>query len=193
MTTEEKLGHFYEHAVNAAQKEAEQRIQQHREALDRLFEEHKEVKKRQAIAELEDEKEQLKRDQNKVLSGRQLLIKRQHSSRLQEMQNQIFREVTEKLNAFRATPEYVDYLCAKIREAATYVNSGEEIEYYMDASDSELIPAVEAKTGVTIQTSYEPIVGGLRAGIAARNLLIDFSFASALEDEQEAFQLNGGN
>ena len=47
LTTEEKLQHFYTASIDSAMQEAQQVQTQHQEALDKIFQEHKETKERQ--------------------------------------------------------------------------------------------------------------------------------------------------
>ena len=47
MTIEEKLQHFYTASIDSAMQEAQQVQTQHQEALDKIFQEHKETKERQ--------------------------------------------------------------------------------------------------------------------------------------------------
>ena len=44
MTVEEKLEHFYNASIESAAKDAEHLQHEHQEALDKIFQEHKETK-----------------------------------------------------------------------------------------------------------------------------------------------------
>lgn len=192
MTTEEKLENFYNHSIESARSEAERQISEHQAALDQIFSEHQETKRRQAAAELAAEKEKLKRENNKVLSTEQLQIKRTHSLKNMELKNQLFAEVEKKLLEYKKTPEYRDYLVRKI-EAALQFAKGQPLEFFLDDSDSALLDEMAEKTGASIHISAEHILGGIRAVLPEKHILIDNSFAAMLREERESFIFEGGN
>ena len=135
LTTEEKLENFYNHSIESAKSEAERMIEEYQAALDRLFAEHQKQKQEQTAEELAAEKENLKRENNKALSAEQLQIKRSLSAKSMEIEKKIFDQVEEKLlRAFRDTPEYITYLCGKIKKDIEFAG-GSEIQFYLDASD----------------------------------------------------------
>lgn len=192
MTAEEKLDKFYNHSIESARNEAGRLISEHQAALDKLFAEHRETRKRQAAAELSAEKEKLKRESNKTLSTEQLQIKRTHSLRNMELKKQLFAEVEKKLMAFKETPEYRPYLCRKIREAGKFAGD-QTVEYFLDSSDSGILEELAAETGVSLHISAEHILGGVRAVLPERHILIDNSFVAMLKEEQESFIFEGGH
>ena len=52
--------------------------------------------------------------------------------------------------------------------------------------------SIEAETGISIQLSEEPFMGGMRAVIPAKNILIDQTFLTMFESEKEEFNFDGG-
>ena len=192
MTTEEKLENFYNHSIESARSEAERVVEEYQSTLDRQFAEHQKAKKEQTEEELAAKKESLKRENNKTLSAEQLRIKRSLSAKSLEIENKIFAEVEEKLKAFQKTPEYVDYLCGKIRKDKEFARDN-AISFYLDASDEGIREAVEKASGVSIQISEEKLYGGILATVEAKNILIDDSFRAMLAEERESFILEGGH
>lgn len=192
MTTEEKLDVFYNHSIEIAQREAERLVTDHQAALDQLFSDHQATKQRQKAAELEAETAKLKRENNKALSAQQLQIKRTLSLKHQEYKDMLFAEAQEKLMAFKESPDYVAYLCRKIQSAIDFAPR-DSIEFFLDASDAGLLEEVAAKTGVEVQIDRESFLGGLRAVIPARHILIDHSFASMLQEERDSFIFEEGH
>ena len=76
MTVEEKLEHFYNASIESAAKDAEHLQHEHQEALDKIFQENKETKERQARAQLQAESDKLSREINKEVSARQIEYRR---------------------------------------------------------------------------------------------------------------------
>ncbi len=191
LTTEEKLQHFYDLSIEGAQADAQKLIDTHKAALDKMFVEHKEVKNRQAESELKAESDKLKRDFNKEISKEQLLIKRQLSAVTSELRERLFTEVEQKLLEFKKTPAYRDMLFRQVKEALDFA-AGDEMTVYLDPSDTHLADAITEEiniTGFAPVISKESFQGGMRAVIRSKNILIDNSFTTLMNDEKEKFTL----
>ena len=52
---------------------------------------------------------------------------------------------------------------------------------------------VEVKSGTFLTVSQEDFIGGIRAVIRGRNILIDHSFRTALRNEYDQFIFSGGD
>ena len=102
MTIEEKLQHFYTASIDSAMQ-------------DKIFQEHKETKERQIQSHIQAETDNLKREINKTVSARQLEYRRLLSDKTEEIKQQLFHDVAERLAQFRSTPEYLEYLSQRIR------------------------------------------------------------------------------
>ena len=191
MTTEEKLQNFYNHSLDSANREAERVIGDHQKALDKIFDEHKATARRQAEEEVAAETEKAKRDVNKTLSADQLHIRRKLSRKNLELKEKLFKEVREKLTAYKKDPSYEEYLERKIREAVTFAGN-DKLTLYLDPSDEAHKASLEQKLSVTLTISAMPFLGGVRAVIPEKNILIDNSFETLLNEERENFIFHGG-
>ena len=89
MTIEEKLQHFYTASIDSAMQEAQQVQTQHQEALDKIFQKHKETKERQIQSHIQAETDNLKREINKTVSARQLEYRRLLSDKTEEIKQQL--------------------------------------------------------------------------------------------------------
>mgnify|MGYP007019922630 CR=1 FL=1 len=63
---------------------------------------------------------------------------------------------------------------------------------YLNPSDEEKRSSLEDATGIHLTISAEDFTGGIRAVIRSRNILIDHSFKTALQNEYDQFMLQGG-
>ncbi len=194
MNTEEKLSHFYDITLEAASRDAQQMIDAHKAALNEEFQEHKESQNRQCQTELKTASDKIKRDFNKEISDQQLKIRQKRSSAKEELSSKLFSEVEEKLSAFRKSPDYLHTLCQQIKAAETFAD-GDDLLIYMDPEDAHLVDALskalkdenyELPTPLFAEESF---LGGTRAMIKEKNILIDHSFLTLLKDEKEQFQL----
>lgn len=191
MTTEEKLQHFYDVSMESAREEAQKALEEYRRALDDMFEEHKKEKEKSAELRLKLETENAKREINKALSAEQLHIKRKLSKKQQELREKIFIDLQAKLEIFRKSSDYPQWLEEKIKEAQN-IAASDEIQIYLSKIDENLKESIEAETGISIQLSEEPFMGGMRAVIPAKNILIDQTFLTMFESEKEEFNFDGG-
>ena len=137
MTTEEKLQHFYDVSMESAREEAQKALEEYRRALDDMFEEHKKEKEKSAELRLKLETENAKREINKALSAEQLHIKRKLSKKQQELREKIFIDLQAKLEIFRKSSDYPQWLEEKIKEAQNIADS-DEIQIYLSKIDENL-------------------------------------------------------
>ena len=189
MTIEEKLQHFYTASIDSAMQEAQQVQTQHQEALDKIFQEHKETKERQIQSHKINNDDNALREE--TVSARQLEYRRLLSDKTEEIKQQLFHDVAERLAQFRSTPEYLEYLSQRIQEACDF--AGEDaLVVYLDPADQNRIPELAARFGFAPVVSREAFMGGMRAVIRSKNILIDNSFATLLREAKEEFVFAGG-
>ena len=106
MTTEEKLQHFTMYAMEEARNKTNTMLREYRDALEKIFQEHQEKKKRQADLEIKTETVRLVGQNNKQFSEAQIEIKRTLSRRQSELKEKLFVEVKDMLARFFETREY---------------------------------------------------------------------------------------
>ena len=191
MTTEEKLQHFYDVSVNEAKTEAQTSLDAYRQELEQQFDAYKKNKDKETSLLLKAESDQASRTINKALSASQLDIKRSWSKKQNELKEKLFSEVKELLDSFTKTPEYETYLTGKIKEALDFAED-DEISVYLSPEDSALAEKLQQTTGVTIQIAKDSFLGGIRATIPQKNILIDHSFAGNFEAAYKEFKFDGG-
>ena len=66
-----------------------------------------------AKAQIKAETENATREVNKALSAEQLTLRRDWTSKQNELRNELFVEVKDHLEDFMESPEYQDYLCTR--------------------------------------------------------------------------------
>lgn len=191
MTIDEKLSHFYDITVEDARTKAAAILEEHKEALEKMTAERKALSKENAQAQIKAETANARREVNKALSAEQLTIKRDWTKKQNELKEKLFSEVKELLDSFTKTPEYETYLTGKIKEALAFAEN-DEISVYLSPEDSALAEKLQQTTGVTIQIAKDSFLGGIRATIPQKNILIDHSFAGNFEAAYKEFKFDGG-
>ena len=191
MTIDEKLQHFYEVSIEEAKEDASQALEEHRQHLAKMLEDHKQTQRQNAEAQIKAETEHVRREVNKALSAEQINLKRDWSKKQEELKQKLFTEVKEKAVQFMTTPDYEEYLCRKIREAKDFAED-DEVQNFLSANDKDRLKTLIEKTGVPLQISQEDFLGGIRAEIPQKNILIDNSFSENLASMQQEFKFDGG-
>ena len=163
LTNEEKITHIRTAAMEEARAEANAR--------------------RQSETRVRAESVTAKQQLNMAMSKAQLELKREMGKIQTELKTELFEEVQLKLLAFMRTEEYKEVLIRYIEKAAQFA-SGMAMTIYINPS--------EERTGMTLTISKVDFIGGVRAVVPEKNVLVDYAFKGALENEYQKFRFRGG-
>lgn len=191
MTLDEKITHLQETVMSEARAEGNAIIENHRKVLETLFDKHRKEAEAQSEIRIKSETTKARRQVNQAAAKAEVELKRALGKCQNELKSRLFDEVKELLMDYRNTPDYIEYLCRKIREAAVFAD-GDGLTIYITPSDADKKECLEAKTGMTITISEYEFMGGMRAVIKNRNILIDHSFQTAVESEYHKFNFTAG-
>lgn len=189
MTTEEKLEHFETFCITDARTRSNKMLDEYSDALGKTFAEHQADAHRRADMQLKEETEKIKRDVNKKLSMDQIELKRTIGQKQEELKVKLFAELQEKLVKFMETPEYLSLLERRIREAVEIAGS-DPVTIYMDPADKNKVSKLSLPQNLDLRISEYSFLGGIRAVISTKNILIDHSFQSRLAEEKEKFRFD---
>ena len=123
------------------------------------------------------------------LSLGQIEIRRSYSRKDEELRGKVFSELRDRLARFMETPKYDALLEAQIKKEKAFAGSS-EIHIYIDPSDKEKQNLLSLRTDCDIRVSQYPFLGGTRAVIASKNILIDNSFETKLKEAEQDFQFS---
>lgn len=191
MTIDEKLSHFYDVTIEDAQAKAAGILEEHRKALAQMTEKHKADSQENAQVQIKAETANARREINKALSAEQLTIKRDWTKKQNELKEKLFAEVKTQLENFRNTSDYPAYLENTIKEALDFAEQ-DKINIYLSPEDSALLPDLVERTKAFITVSAEDFLGGIKATIPHKNILIDHSFAGNFQAVYKEFKFDGG-
>lgn len=190
MTTEEKLAHFQQTAMESARAKSNSIIDDYKAGLEAIFQDFKEEKDRQAAMKIQAETDRLRLENNRQLHLEQLQIRQRLSDQAGALKDRLFTEVSNNLEEYMKSRNYFDWLAARILQAKKLAQT-DEVVVYLDPVDENLRVKLEKKTKVHLTISRESFFGGIRAVIPARHILIDDSFATRLKEEKEGFTFGG--
>lgn len=192
MTHEEKLGIFYDLSMESAKAQCEEMLSGYRANLEKEFAEHRSLKESSAAERLGTETVALERELKRDLSDRQNELRRKLAESQDEVKDAIFTRASEKLAAFRETPEYRSWLFNKVKGIKEFADK-DEVTVYIDPEDAEYLDAIGASADILPVISRESFGGGIRAVIRSRKILIDNSFDTLLAEEKDRYRFDGGN
>jgi vacuolar-type H+-ATPase subunit E/Vma4 len=188
MTLDEKLDHFYSSVIESATQQNVEIVEDYKKTLQKNFDERKEAAMRKAEANYRMASDNIIRERNRKLSAQSLEIRRKVLEKTAEISEQIFNDVRQQLEGFMKTSEYEDLLCTQIKNAKGFAQ-GDEIKIYINPTDAQKVSALEEKTGASLTVSDRDFIGGSRAVISSRSILIDNSFLTRMEEAKSNFAL----
>lgn len=192
MTLEEKIAHLQTTSMEQARTEGNAIIDSHREALEKVLEDHKAEALRQSETRIKAETTNARLSLNQAAAKSQLEIKRRQGKVQQELKDKIFEEVMGLVNDYMKTEAYGDFLVRCIRQAVHFAGQ-DPVTIYLNPSDESKRSDLEDAAGVHLTISAEDFIGGVRAVIRSRNILIDNSFRTQLRNEYDKFIFLGGD
>ena len=192
MTLEEKIADLRTASMEQARAEGNAIIDSHREALEKVFEDHKAEALRQSETRIKAETTNARLSLNQAAAKSQLEIKRRQGKVQQELKDKIFEEVMGLIKDYMKTEAYDDFLIKCIRQAEEFAGQ-DPVVIYINPSDEQKRSDLADATGVHLTVSAEDFIGGVRAVIRSRNILIDTSFKTQLRNEYDKFIFLGGD
>lgn len=164
---------------------------QHRKALENINEQHRAEALRQSETRIKAELTGSKQQLSMAASKAQLELKREFGKTQKRLKKQLFEEVHDRLQAYMKTEDYKKLLVSYVEKAAKFAN-GEAMTLYINPTDEDKKEFLEEHTGMSLTVSKEDFMGGMRAVIHERNILIDYAFKGAVEREYDRFAFKGG-
>ncbi len=186
MTLEEKLERFREAAINNAREESEKVFLEYKKAIEEEFEVHKKEKDAEMQLELQAEMDAAKRELNRELLSKDLEFRKGISKREKEIKNKLFEDVKEELLKEKQKDKYIDFLCEKIEKAKNFA-AGDEMIIYIDPTDAKYLEQIIERTKIKPQISNVEFWGGIRAVIRSKNILIDDSYKTFVDEAKSEF------
>lgn len=192
MTLEEKILNMQASSMEQARAEGNAIIDSHREALEKLFSDHKAEAIRQSETRIKAEATNARLSYNQATAKYQLELKRRQGKVQQELKDKVFEEAEQLVDEFMKTEAYDEFLFKCIRKAKKFAGK-EEITIYINPTDEKKRAELEDAARVRLTVSAEDFKGGIRAVIRSRNILIDNSFKTQLRNEYDKFLFLGGD
>ncbi|NLX64957.1 MAG: hypothetical protein GX022_09340 [Clostridiaceae bacterium] len=185
-----KFSYMVMREANARKKELISRAE--KESTGTIAERELQLLKK-AYEQIHESLDIIERDCNEEVSKAILAGKQKLFNRREEIIQQVFSNVVEKLIAFKNTDEYKNYMIERILRSLEEIGPG-EILIYADSDDLPLIEEIRKKTENRFQLSEseEQLIGGFIICNKTKGLLYNYSFADGLNQEKASFLENYG-
>lgn len=188
MTQEEKIKHFLDVVVEDAKNKNKVVVCEYEDSLNKIYAEHVKAEEEKYEARFKVMKEAVIREKNTDISKAQIELRRKFALKQEEIKSALQSEVNKKLCEYKMTDAYVDLLVNQVRKAEEY-SQGEDIVIYIDSSDEDKTEILKKHTHGEVKVSEDKMIGGVRAVIRSKNVMIDESFYSKLTEEIRNFSI----
>ena len=188
MTIEDKLNHFKVITMESVQKQCDKEFDEYKKNMDDFYENHVREAKEQSEQRVNILADGISRKASKDYTAKQFELKRNLNTRKQEITKEIFDRVTERLKEYMKTEAY-DKLIKKQTDEAKKIAKSNDIVIELASGDGEHIEMLKKYSGLNIKLSDDDFVGGIRAMVPEKNIYIDNSFESMLEEIKEDYIL----
>ena len=189
MDTEAKLQYFYDSTISALNAKNQREVEVMKETLDGELERFKATHDQEITTQERLQKDAVRRELSKSLAGEKLAVRRELSRKEAEIKDRLFEEVGEVLDRHRATPEYKETLKSMIMWILDFAGD-DQVIIYLCSSDAAYKEVLEKECGVPLIVSDVHFNGGIQAEIPSRNIFINDSFSSRMEEEKAACQIS---
>lgn len=183
MQIEEKLEVFRNFTIDVAKQKSDEMIAQFDRSCKQELEAFPQNKQAEMEHKIQIEERNIRRQVNSKVSGEMLRQKHILDECKRKWQVKLSDQVRLLLKEYQNTEEYKKYLIAKIHMAKK-VAEQDSIIIYINPSDADKKTELEVLTKAELTVSKIDFGGGIRAVIRSRNILIDESFMTKLEQEE---------
>ena len=186
MKLEEKMAYFKDQVTQQSQAEIDQQINQYRQTLEDDYQKFQEQTDETFAHRLVNEKEALRKENNKAISQIQINQQRELFLTEENMKLTLFQTFTKPLESYQESEAYIEQLKKMLKNIQAYAGR-EKYDLYIDENDSHLRSQLESYASHPIIISDRPFMGGIRAVLRERQILVDYSFLTFLDRLKENF------
>lgn len=186
METSEKLGMFYQAAIDAANEQSAVMLQEYETGYQAGVAEYEQQRQKEQQARERIALEQVRKEINRNTSEELLRLKREYHAKQEQRKQELFDLVEQKLASYRKSDAYESLLRKKIAKAKELA-AGETFTIYIDPEDSALKERLEQAEGCELTVGDRSFGGGIRAVFPGKHMLMDDSFDNRLLEEREKF------
>ena len=183
----EKLDIFYRAAMDAANIQSEAILDEQKQIYQRAMADYEAEKQKDWQEKRRQRETSLKREANRIVQEEIMQQKQAYHSAVEEKKQELFAAVERRLEEYRHTDAYEDQLEKMVQKAVALAETA-GVQIYLSPSDREKKERLEQKTRQQILIGKE-LKGGICAVFKEKNILLDESFGSRLQELREQYEL----
>lgn len=190
---EEKIQKFSAFVLDDAQKQRDEMINSlEKEKKERIDNKEFELLSN-AYSDIQVSLAKTKRENNERILKHEMELKKQLILERETMIHNIFTDVMNKITDFIGSTEYKEWLIEKVKTAAQEVGLGEKVVTVTN-SDFRYKPQIEALSTdmEVIGAEDDALIGGVKMFNRTKQIAVDYSILSLLEQEHEDFLQKSG-
>lgn len=187
MNLEEKLESFSNMAISEAEKKRNEMLKKIKEESSLACDEFRKKENRRKDEILKEENAKIQQEKNKKLIETSIKSKKTLIDLREKLTNDLFSSVTKKIEAYITSDEYLNKLKNDITKLSDEYN--DEIEIYLDKRNMSLKSQLNENKNINIKIleAKENLLGGYKALIKSKNIIIDNSYREKIMEEQRNF------
>lgn len=184
----EKIDYFNQEVKLQVKEHVDEQVDQYRQTLEADFNEFIQKTDQDFDEQLQANKQAVHKEYNKEIS--ELQIKQQRELYLSEnkVKEALFKEFEAAIQTYKESPAYLDQLKEVVKNILDFAQ-GEKCDIYLDQSDANLQAELKEAVQHDITLSDRDFTGGIRGVMRERNILLDYSFSTLLNLEDENFTI----
>ncbi|MDK6232779.1 V-type ATP synthase subunit E [Aerococcus sanguinicola] len=188
MELNEKIDYFNQEVKLQVKEHVDEQVDQYRQTLEADFNEFIQKTDQDFDEQLQANKQAVHKEYNKEIS--ELQIKQQRELYLSEnkVKEALFKEFEAAIQTYKESPAYLDQLKEVVKNILDFAQ-GEKCDIYLDQSDANLQAELKEAVQHDITLSDRDFTGGIRGVMRERNILLDYSFSTLLNLEDENFTI----
>lgn len=186
MELKDKLEVFYQSVIEVARERNEKSLEHYKEEYAQNKKDFIKNKQSEMDALFHIEELRLTKELNRRVTSEMIEYKQKLRVSQSSLKEDLFLKIECKIRDFLATGEYEQYLVKKLEKAKAFAKEN-EIIFYLNQSDQHLKEKLEQQTNCHLTISNVDFIGGIRGVIRSKNILIDESFSSKLNQEKKDY------
>jgi len=190
MDLEDKFAYFETQVNQQVQDIIDEQVNQYRATLQKDYDEFVKNTNQEFDAKFVNAKKDMRKELNKNIAQSQIHLQRDLYLQEEKLKKKLFAEFNDAIQNYMQTDEYRNQLVVMINNLKDYAEKNrEELVVYINHSDQGMYETLLEETNANIQISDREFLGGVRGVLKDRQVLIDYSFSTLLENVEDSFTI----
>lgn len=193
LTTGEKLQHFSKIVFDQARKECDEIIKSTEDEVKKTLTEYENKSLAKAYNDIQKQLKLAKKEASRKILQVKTTKKHELIRKREEMTDELFRAVEEKILEFKKTEGYAEFLKSAAKSAVSEIQANDIVIYldFHDAGYADMIRQEFKNAEVKILDEDDSIIGGVRVISENSSQAAENTLASCLVKERDKFLSSG--